>query len=110
MEKYSDQKRLGRISSNFEFSKHFAHIVHSWWPSNFARCTIVLLFKLNDKSAWRVMFEVYVTRAAPILREQSDFAILNIKNRPYTSRFNKFYDLGRHHENLELVRKSIKQI
>ena len=55
MEKYSDQKRSGRISSNFDFSKNVPHIVHGWRPSSFARCTIVLLLQVNDKSAWRVM-------------------------------------------------------
>ena len=49
-------------------------------------------------------------RAALILREQSDFAFLSIKNRPCTSRFSKFHDCWSHHGNLELLRKSIKQI
>ena len=53
MENCSDQKRPGRISSNFDFSTN-KYIVHGWGPFNFARCTIVLLLQANDKSAWRV--------------------------------------------------------
>ena len=56
MENYSDRKRLGRISSNFNFSIKIVHIAHGWWPFSFARRTIVLLLQANDKSAWRVMF------------------------------------------------------
>ena len=49
-------------------------------------------------------------RAALILREQSDFAIVSIKNRPRTSIFSKCHDCWCRHENLGLLRKSVKQI
>ena len=56
MDNYSDRKRLGQITSNFDVSTKIVYIVHGWWPFSFARRTIVLLLHANDKSAWRVMF------------------------------------------------------
>ena len=57
LENLSYQFSFGFLIWIFNFSKNSAHIVHGRRPFKFARCPIVLLLQVNNKSAWRVTYD-----------------------------------------------------